>query len=57
MVTESKNQLLLSARVAKAREELMNAPARIDIERDQAMQAAYSEMNGLPMVVQQGRFF
>ncbi len=57
MVSELKEQPVLSARVAKAREELMNAPARIDIERDQAMQAAYSEMNGLPMVVQQGRFF
>ncbi|NQT73382.1 MAG: hypothetical protein HQ553_11545 [Chloroflexi bacterium] len=48
---------ILSERVAKAKESLLNATARIDIERDQAMQAAYAETDGLPMVIRQGRFF
>jgi len=47
----------LSERVAKAKEALLTATARIDIERDQAMQAAYAETDGLPMVIRQGRFF
>lgn len=47
----------LNDRVAKAKEALLTATARIDIERDQAMQAAYAETDGLPMVIRQGRFF
>jgi len=47
----------LSDRVARVKDSLLTATARIDIERDQIMQAAYAETDGLPMVIRQGRFF
>ena len=55
MAIETTNGIL-SERVAKAKEALLNATARIDIERDESMQAAYAATDGLPMVVRQGRF-
>ena len=56
MAIETTNGIL-SERVAKAKDELLSSTARIDIERDQAMQAAYAETDGLPMVIRQGQFF
>ncbi|MFO8009885.1 MAG: pyruvate formate lyase family protein [Dehalococcoidia bacterium] len=57
MVHPKQQKPQLSTRVAKEKQALLTAVPRIDIERDQCMQAAYRETSGLPRVIQQGTFF